>query len=653
MNKAAIFTAFCCLLILSVFAFAAEPNQPKPLLGDEGDGGLAAPIHIIPLFPENSKGQKGSQIKADTKNPLPFSTRFTCGECHNYDLIKKGWHFNAVDSNVPAGRPGEPWVYFDSKLCLQIPLSYRAWPGTYKPEQIGISKFRFTTIYGRQMPGGGPGEVVLTQGEDSLRQLASGKLEINCLICHEAHYGVNLGSVTGYSVQVSTNQNFLWAAAASSEFAEVTGSAAQMLPGYSPYDSLDSTVKNPPTVIYKKDIYNSKGEVLFDTVRETPNERCYYCHSNLYETSEGKTQKWTQDVDVHIAAGLKCVDCHRGGLEHNMIRGYPEEPNVSKNPLVAKTTCEGCHLPKDNEIPEAGRFGAPIPKHAGIPSIHFDRLTCTACHSGPWPKEDTIYTKTSMAHRLGTPNVNKEADALPHILSPVLAIQQSIITGTSLKTFKILTSEKLAPHKVIWPSFWAVADSNGVRPIEISTVEKVVKPIFDKLELKYKAGWPQLTKEMIASAIKALDTSAKGKAAYVSAGKLYTLDESGTLIEQGNAAAQPYLWPIAHNVRTAAQALGVRYCTDCHETRSPVFFGTVKVDTPIVDDANSTRQMIQFQNLKPFYTKAFALSFVFRPWMKVVCFISCFIMAGVLLLYALRALLCVAKIFGNGNDKVM
>ncbi|MEJ2267792.1 MAG: hypothetical protein P8X70_01820 [Nanoarchaeota archaeon] len=40
--------------------------------------------------------------------------------------------------------------------------------------------------------------------------------EINCLVCHNAYYGEDLGGVNGYSVQVSTNQNFRWAAAASS-----------------------------------------------------------------------------------------------------------------------------------------------------------------------------------------------------------------------------------------------------------------------------------------------------------------------------------------------------------------------------------------------------------------------------------------------------
>lgn len=637
MRKATLLIGFICLLTFGLFAIASESEKSASLLGDESDGSMKAPVHIIPLFPEkNEDGEKGSQIKADTKEPLPFSTRLTCGECHSYDLIKMGLHFNAADSNVPAGRPGQPWVYFDSKLCTQIPISYRAWPGTYKPEQIGLSEFKFTGIFGRHMPGGGPGEVEMAKGNDKARQFISGKLEINCLACHDGHYGLNMGSVTGYSVQVSSNQNFRWAAAASSEFAEVTGSAAKMDDFYDPF--IDSDIK----VSYKKEAFNSKDEVLFDIVREVPNDRCYYCHSNLYEKSNDKTEKWTQDEDIHLAAGLKCVDCHKNGLNHDMTRGYPGEE--SDNPLVSSSTCEGCHLPKGNEIPEAGRHGAPTPKHPGIPSVHFDKLTCTACHSGPWPKEEAVYTKTSRAHRLGTPNVNKDADALPHIMSPVLAKQSTVLEG-----------DKIAPHKMIWPSFWAIADSNEIKPIDISVVTEVIKPIFDKLELTYRDGWPQLTNDMIKDAIIALNKnkSVNGKAAYVSAGKLYSLDyeldDGGKLVSVENEIAKPYLWPIAHNVRPAAQALSVRYCTDCHEAKSGFFFGKVKVDSPVSDEWLSTRKMIEFEDLDSFYNKAFAWSFVFRPMMKIICICCSLVIAGVLLLYALRLLLSIAKVFGKGN----
>jgi hypothetical protein len=154
---------------------------------------------------------------------------------------------------------------------------------------------------------------------------------------------------------------------------------------------------------------------------------------------------------------------------------------------------------------------------------------------------------------------------------------------------------------------------------------------------------------MIKEAITALNKSVNGKAAFVSAGKLYSLCDSEQLIEREHAIAQPYLWSIAHNVRPAAQALGVRYCTDCHDEKSGFFFGKVNVDSPVADEWLSTRKMIEFQNLDSTYTKLFAFSFVFRSWMKIICICCSLVIAGVLLLYALRALLCVAKIFGKGN----
>jgi hypothetical protein len=38
------------------------------------------------------------------------------------------------------------------------------------------------------------------------------------------------------------------------------------------------------------------------------------------------------------------------------------------------------------------------------------------------------------------------------------------------------------------------------------------------------------------------------------------------------------------------------------------------------------------------------MSFVFRPWLKVVALASCAVIAAVLLLYALKALACITKI---------
>jgi hypothetical protein len=635
LEKGLILKGFLCLLALCFSVSAAETKQK--LLGDESDGSRAHPIHRIEVFAEPSEqGKEAIQIDPNI-NPeeevlLPFSTRRTCGVCHNYQIVKGGWHFNSIDPNVDPGRPGQPWLYVDVKTGTQIPLSYRSWPGTFKPSQFGLSDSEFTKIFGRQTPGGGAGETDDTV--NVMRQYVSGKLQINCLSCHNGDPRQDQGGPNGYAVQISRG-NFRWAAAASSGLATVTGSANDMDEMYDPFDpfaveTAQGGRKKPPTITYHKNVFDYEDSVFFNIVREVPSYRCYYCHSNLYIGAEG-AEKWSQEEDIHLKAGLACVDCHREGIAHNTIRGYPGEAKTSGNEMAAASSCEGCHLGEHSASePTAGRLGAPVPEHRGIPPVHFEKLTCTACHSGPWPAEEPYFTKTSMAHRLGTPNVNKSREMLPHIESVVFAKQ---------------ADGKIAPHKLVWPAFWGVLNDNNVKPIELGTVEKVIGNILSKEKFPFSGDWPDLTADRIVKGLTALasDGSVEGKAVYVAGGRLYSLDDSGKLSEQkDHPAAKPYLWPIAHDVRPAAQALGIRYCTDCHGTKAPFFFGNVNVDTPIVA-ARESRKMVEFEDVSPSYAWAFAFSFVFRPWMKLIVLCSCAVMALVLLLYTLKALGCVVR----------
>jgi len=628
LRKGLILTGFVCLLVMCLAAAAADTEQK--LLGDESDGSRAHPIHLIPLFPENEDGERGGQITPGDDPLLPFSTHWTCGSCHGYGIISKGLHFNATDPNVAPGRPGHPWIFVDARTGTQIPLSYRSWPGTFKPDQIGWTSREFTRYFGRHMPGGGVGEKSSEDDSEIMREFISGKLEINCLSCHNAAPAHNQGQ---YFLQV-VRENFRWAAAATCEFASVAGSAKDMPETYDPFMPEPVEKKIPPTVTYKKDAFDQDNKVFFDILREVPDNRCYFCHSNLYLDKED-TEKWSSDEDIHLKAGLSCVDCHRNGIDHNINRGYEGESTVSTNEMAVTSTCEGCHLgEKSSSEPVAGRLGAPVPEHQGIPPVHFEKLTCTACHSGPWPKEKTILTKTAQAHRLGTIGVNKSPEALPHINSPVFAKEPD---------------GKIAPHKLIWPAFWGSMEGKAVTPIAFETVRGIVGKALAELQLPRSGDWPALTNEHINEALTLLQKSVESKAVYISGGKLYGLDDAGKLYEQDNhSAAQPYMWPIAHNVRPAAQALGVRYCTDCHATDAPFFFGDVTVDSPIVT-AREDKKMIEFQGIDPFYAWAFAFSFVFRPWMKFIALGSCAVLTLVLLLYALKALTCVVKVLAGEN----
>ena len=600
-------------------------DTAQKLLGDESDGSRAHPIHLIPLFSENEDGEQGEKISPDDDPLLPFSTRWTCGECHSYGIISKGWHFNAVDPDVAPGRPGQPWILADARTGTQIPLSYRPWPGTFKPEQVGLTAREFTLYFGRHTPGGGAGEVETEEPDEIMREYISGKLEINCLSCHNADPAQNQGECF---LQLAS-ENFRWATAATYEFASVSGSAKDMPDTYDPFmpEPPEDPKKVPPAITYRKIAFDHDNKVFFDIVRETPNHRCYFCHSNM-DMDKESAEKWTSDEDIHLTAGMTCVDCHRNGIGHNIIRGYEGESSASANHLAATTSCEGCHLgEKDSSSPAAGRLGAPVPKHPGIPTVHFEKLTCTACHSGPWPKEKTILTKTARAHRLGTIGVNKSHESLPHISSPVFAQQPN---------------GKIAPNKLIWPAYWGTLKDQNVSPIDFEVVKQTVGKVLANVKLPPSGGWPALSAEHITEALISLKGAVEGEPVYVSGGKLYNLDDSGKLHQEEHEAAEPYLWPIAHNVRPAAQSLGVRYCTDCHATDAPFFFGDVTVDSPIVA-AREDKKMIEFQDVNPFYARAFAFSFVFRPFMKLICLGSCAVLGLVLLLYALKALTCVVK----------
>jgi hypothetical protein len=159
-----------------------------------------------------------------------------------------------------------------------------------------------------------------------------------------------------------------------------------------------------------------------------------------------------------------------------------------------------------------------------------------------------------------------------------------------------------------------------------------------------------LTDEHITKALSSLKKTVEDEPVYICGGKLYSLDESGKLrAPQEHPAAQPYLWPIAHNVRPAAQSLGVHYCTDCHATDAPFFFGEVAVDSPLAAEQDTAKKMVEFQGIDAFYARAFAFSFVFRPWLKIVALGSCALIGVVLLLYGLKALTCVVKALSQGN----
>ncbi|MGC9327776.1 MAG: hypothetical protein ACP5I1_09095, partial [Candidatus Hinthialibacter sp.] len=540
----------CAALCSGGWCGETQAKSEPPRLGDESDGSRAVPVHRIPLLDE-----EGVDIRPDDDVMLPFSVRATCAlQCHHYETIAGGWHFNAGEEGVEAGRPGHPWIYVDAPTGTQIPLSHRQWEGVYQPKDLGLTTWEFVKTFGRHLPGGGVEEMSEADDPDKvMRLMASGGLEANCLACHDADAAHDQAE---YHLQIA-RENFRWAAAATSGFTAVSGSAEKM-PDTFDYlmpDGLNDPKLIPPTVKYDPSTFDSKNQVFFDIVRKPPDERCYFCHSFHYVTGDGLGE-WASDEDVHLSAGLQCADCHRNGLDHAMVRGYEGESTA--NPLAAALSCEGCHLGEESGgLRTAGRLGAPVPTHRGLPAVHFEKLTCTACHSGPRPQAKTRRVKTSMAHGLGTHNVDKSDDALPAIHSPVYAADES---------------GKIAPHYLLWPSFWGTMKGDEIQPAPMETVRRIAAALAKQAE-----GNPanRLTEEFLTEALKAMaeEEPLEGTPVYLAGGQVYRLDEEGRLLRDSHKAAQPYRWPLAHNVRPAAQSLGVRECEECHSVKAEFFFG--------------------------------------------------------------------------------
>lgn len=747
-------------------AAAAQVAAPPSAAGAKHpawNGDRTVPTHLIPLRDENDE----LIVPAET-DPRPFSARFTCGPCHDYGTVRGGWHFGPAKAAAD-GRPGEPWILSDPATGTVLPLSYRSWPGLYAPGDLGLSAWDFTLLFGRHMPGGGPAE---PSEEEALahpeaRWNVSGRAEANCLACHSRSGRQDHGE---WAKQV-LRENLRWAATAAGGVGEVGGMASRLKETWDIADGPnldDSEWAVAPYVKYRTVDFDSKHRFFFDLDHKPQDDRCLACHS----VSPAGEAQWTADPDVHAAAGLKCADCHRNDLGHAIVRGYEGEAAETGNRAAEAFTCRGCHLGEDADgrrtvVP--GRLGAPKPRHTGIPLVHFKRLACTVCHSGPAPRDGFTRVRTSRANRLGIYGVADWSTDAPAIVEPV---------------YKKDGRHKIAPHRLVWPAFWAKRTGKTVVPLlpeavsaaaggilgpeqrvartlialgqvlaedetpvlvsgrfvfspnvdegldaaeeegaaagrasfwglrkgaevlplvpdfdpaaedkdpEIETrfqeflqalgtvagrpgepaivVRKTVyrfadgyidiaeapdelagaagpgwlvdgklaplAPEFDVRTVTARAGTDRtLTEEQVLLVLEALaGTVGEAEAVYVSGGRMFSRTKSGDLASDGHAAAEPVVWPLAHNVRPAQQSLGWKGCGDCHSGGSDFFFARLEGRGPLLTKRVERRSASSVMGLGGLFQRVFGLSFLVRPVFKAVLAV-CALLAGSLLFLA-------------------
>jgi hypothetical protein len=581
------------IVALSICSFGMAQEAPKKKLA-RADSRMPY-VHRISLLDE-----EGNPISPKDPNAKPYSPKMTCGKCHDYEAVSHGWHFNANEAGAVAGRPGEPWIYTDLTTRTQIPLSYRGWKGTWKPADIGLTDYEFVHEFGRHLPGGAMGENPTTQpAKPTDRWANSGMLQIDCMICHSGDHGHDPGQ---RDLQIEQS-NYRFAPLRGLGAGFVRGSIAQFVEE-AQAEAEDESVpvkidpKQQPKVVYDPNRFNPESMITLNVIRTPPANRCYYCHTN-HEVGKDAAPRWFADRDVHLAAGLTCADCHRNGIDHHITRGYEGEL-VDRQKIyagkadadiavkgAATLSCAGCHLGTENaenpNIALGGKLGSPRPLHKGFPPIHFEKLTCTACHAGPWPEQELGQIQTSLAHGLGLESFTRHDQTPPHIAWPVFLRDTREPENAQ---------GKIAPYKLVWPSYWGRLEGEKVTPIGPDVVKKAVKNLLPNVREGSATEWAALSEEQMGKVLGALSgmKGASGEAVFVSAGKMYRLKD-GKVSAELHGAAEPYAWSIAHDVRPANQSLGVRGCNDCHSENAPIYFGNVAALGPVNPQAVATRVM--------------------------------------------------------------
>jgi hypothetical protein len=473
------------------------------------DGSNTTPLHRLKLLDEENQ-----EILPSNPHAMPFSAKNTCGTCHDYDTVSSGFHFNSTNEGADSGRPGEPWIAVDEKRGVQLPLSYRGWEGTWNPDEIGIKPWLFTQLFGRHMPGGDAAEPADTLANPTSRWTVSGVAEVNCMACHNGSPEQDLSE---WAKQMS-RENYRWAATAASGLGEVGGMASRLPDMWTIHDGPnpdDHEFAVPPSVEYFPSKFDAKGRATFDITYQPLDENCLTCHS----ASPVNKHRWELTEDVHTAAGMKCADCHRNGLDHNIIRGYESETIERNDPTVAEFSCRGCHL----GVPElegdslmaalGGRQGAMRPAHEGIPAIHFDKMSCTSCHSGPWPEDEPSQVRTSRANRLGIHGKARWYTDAPRIGEPIFMRDHD---------------GKLAPYRMMWPAFWARIESDKVTPLLPDQVSAATTGILDAQE-QIGTLLGSFSTGLAAFAELYPDLGAPGQAVFLTPGTVYRVNIDGGL----------------------------------------------------------------------------------------------------------------------------
>ncbi len=559
---------------------------------------------------------------------VPYSPRQTCGAsgCHDYAKITQGFHFTQGKGEpVPAAMAERyAWVSspgnYGGNWCSPAPLYRQLAPKkNASARAIDMTSFDFVTApCGNCHPGGGPMELdregkrydawmrdpasgLSAGGENGLdgdyykaRWSETGVIEADCLLCHSPEYDFmrRNGELA--------NLNFRWAATAGAGFGSVSGKV---------------NASEQPAVSYDKSRFDAQGNVLVHIAPEPRNETCLTCHAKPDWKKRGAA--FTARTDVHMAAGLRCVDCHAAGSKaadprirgrevHQFGKGDDPSGWVRNDLDDTVRSCKNCHID--------GWRNAPRATHAWLPPLHLEKIACQTCHIPtravksalvqvsdvyntapritPPPKHIWTFYDQDMAfwNHYGELDLFTVKDEPTDVTRPTLIRYKGKIYPANRvhsawvgfeeqgkpglnqlymkDVFQMWTQHRADP-KTKYPELAKITDDNQDGIIEVNRPEEI-----DALLAATKA---YLTATAFPLAGRRLVWVSDSKACYSS------IECRDLPRDSWEATAYASVYKFSHDVSPSRAALGSGGCTDCHRSDSPFFQGAV-LDTVFTGD---------------------------------------------------------------------
>lgn len=591
---------------------ASDPIKPK------------SPTGVCPPFQlRDEQGQVIDPVHG-VNDKAPYSPRQTCGTCHNYQLITEGYHFTQGKGEALPKEYADRcnWVLYPGTYggnwCFAPLLRQLAPKKNTNARMIDMTSFEFVTATcGACHPGGGPLEYDrdgvrydarmrdpasgLSPGGDNgldgdyfkARWSDTGVIEADCLLCH----------LPKYDYKKRNNQladlNFKWAATEGAGFGTVSGKVA---------------AGQQPEVTYNRDCFDADGNVKLHLAPEPRNENCLYCHGLPEWKKRGAA--FSPRTDVHLKAGLRCVDCHaagsraadsriRGKEVHHFGKGDDPATWVRNDLDNTVRQCADCHL--------TGYLNAPVAKHEGLPPVHLEKLSCQACHI-PQRSVKSGQVQVSDVFNPG-PFISPPGKRLWTYYDPFMQYwnffgelarftlqdqptdpYRPVLTWYKGKIFPVnrthsawpglieegkpglnqvymkdilLMWQKHRQNSGLYPELAKIKDDNGDNLPEVNRPEEI-----DAFIKSVKAYLTDTGFDLAGKTV-----------AWVNNDRAYTSGTEWRSLPKADFEASPYasVFKYSHNVFPARAALGAKGCSDCHSKEAP-WFTTQIVTYPFGED---------------------------------------------------------------------